>query len=199
MPPILLTTKRLSLLLFILLVALCIPAVWVWWTFFGPGYYAEFNDIKNAFQNMPEVEIVRAGGNEDVTFEDIWARIRIKGKGEMMIGGLTRQSFENISPHISIREIGPYKPKIEGKMHIGATEIATGKPVRSQFWGSGIDIGSEGAFARFFPFQIKNMQDAIARYDDICAVLAEWPVSPDKKHFQDENGNDYYYCVEQIK
>lgn len=193
-----LIVKRLSLLLFILVIVLCIPAVWLWWIFAGPGYYAEFNYIKNAFQNMPEVEIIRSGGNEDVTFEHIWAHIRIKGKGEMTIFGLTRNSFKN-TPHLTLASIGPYNVKIEGNMRIGATEITTGKSVRSQFWGSGINIGSEGAFAKFFPFQVKNVQDAIARYDDICAILAEWPVLPDKKHFQDENGNDYYYCVEKIQ
>ena len=74
-------------------------------------------------------------------------------------------------------------------------KAATGEPVQSDFWGFAINIGSNGEFARFFPFQIGTVQDVIARYDDICSILASWPVVPERDHFTDEEGTDYYFSV----
>jgi len=194
-PPV---VKKLSLSLLTLVTVLGIPAVWLWYTYAGPGSYAEHNDIKAMFEGMPNVKIIRMGGNEDITYEDIWANISIKSKGEMELFALTRKSFESPA-HISLGSIGAYNIIVEGEGCVGVVKSATGEPVRSQFYGGAIDIGSEGTFARFFPFQVKNVQDAIARYDDICAVLAEWPVEPAKKHFQDKNGTDYYYYIKRIQ
>ena len=47
----------------------------------GPGYWAEFNDVKNQLESIPGVEIKYLGYNEDITLEDIHARIQVKDKG----------------------------------------------------------------------------------------------------------------------
>lgn len=185
-PPI---VKKLSLSLLTFVIILGIPAVWFW-----KGRYAEFNEIKALFEKMPGVDLINAWGNEDVTFEDIGAQIRVKDEGEITFFALTRDSFKSTSV-ICLYSIGPYKFEYEGKGYVGVIKSATGEPVRSQFYGSAIDIGSGGEFARFFPFQLKNVRDVITRYDDICAILADWPIAPEKKHFQDEKGTDYYYSI----
>lgn len=39
----------------------------------GPGYYAEFNELKANLAAIPGIKITDMGGNRDLTFEDIWA------------------------------------------------------------------------------------------------------------------------------
>jgi hypothetical protein len=186
--------KKLSLSFGTMAILLGLPAVWLWYTFAGPGYYAEFNDIKASLTRMPDVELINAWGNEDVTLEDIGAEIRVRGKGVITFFALTRDSFKSTSV-ICLHSIGPYEFEYEGEGYGGAAKTGTGEPVRSKFCGSSIDVGSGGEFARFFPFQVKTVQDVIARYDDICSILANWPVAPERKHFQNEEGTDYYFSI----
>lgn len=189
-----LIVKKLSLSIAVLVLLLGIPAVWLWYTLAGPGYYAEFNDIKATLKGMPDVELIRAWGNEDITFEDIGAEIEVKGKGRIMFFALTRDSFKS-TPVICLHTIGPYEFEYGGTGYVGVVKTATGEPVRSQFWGSAIDIGSDGEFARFFPFKVKTVQDVIARYNDICEIIEKWPEAPERKCFQNEEGTDYWFSM----
>jgi hypothetical protein len=93
----------------------------------------------------------------------------------------------------------PYNIIVEGEGYVGVVKTGTGKPVRSQFYGCAIDIGRKGKFAQFFPFEMRNVQDVIARYDDISTIIAQWPMEPDKNHFKDKEGNDYYFYVKKNK
>ena len=188
-PPVM---KKLSLSIAALVLFSGIPAAWVWYTFAGPGYYAEFNDIKATLEGMPDVELIRAWGNADITFEDIGAEIAVKGKGKIRFFALTRDSFRS-TPVICLHTIGPYEFEYGGTGYVGVVKTATDEPVRSQFRGSAIDIGTDGEFAGFFPFQVKTVQDVIARYDDICSIIAEWPEAPEKRHFRNEEGTDYWF------
>ena len=190
--------KKLCLSFGTLVIFLGIPAAWLWYSFAGPGYYAEFNDIKASFEKMQDVEVVEMGGNEDLTYEDIWAHISVRGKGKLHLYSLTRKSFRDVN-HVILGTIGSHDVVVEGEGYVGAYKMDTGEPARSQFYGSSIDIGREGAFAGFFPFEIRNVHDVIARYDDITAILSRWPAEPDKKHFKDEKGTDYYYYVKEIQ
>lgn len=190
--------KKVLLSLVALAVILGIAAFWLWYKYVGPQRYAEFNDIKERFQEMPDVELLDSGGHEDLTFEDIWATIRVEGKGEIKFYGLTRESFEE-PKHILVNAIGPYNISFEGEGFRGVIKTATGEPVRSRFWGGSINVGPNGRFTAFFPFEMRNVLDVIAHYHDICAVLAEWPVAPEKNHFKDEEGTDYYYYVKMIQ
>lgn len=169
-------------------------AIWLWYTFAGPWRYVEFNEIKAILKSIPNVELVYAWGNEDITFEDIGATIQVKGKGKMTFFSLTRNSFKTTS-RICLNSIGPYKFQIEGEGYFGVIETATRKPIRTKSMGDTIEIGSKGEFAQFFPFTLNNVQDTIAQYDNICMILSKWPVAPDKKHFRDKKGRDYYYSI----
>jgi hypothetical protein len=186
--------KKLSLRIAALIVFLGIPTVWVWYTFAEPGYYAEFHDIKATLEGMPDVMLIRAWGNDDVTFENIGAEIEVDGKGRIMFCALTRDAFRS-TPAICVHTIGPCEFEYSGTGHVGVVKATTAEPVRSQFSGSAIDIGSDGAFARFFPFRLKTVQDVIARYDDICHILAKWPEAPERQHFRNEEGTDYWFSM----
>jgi len=161
----------------------------------GPGYYAELNAVRDQLERMPQIQITELNGVHDLTLEHIWAQIRIEGKGEMKFFGLDRDSFR-YTRHLRLCSVGPYLIRVGGEGYVGVVESATGKPVRSEFFGGDVDIGPEGEFARMFPFQITNVQTAVAHYDDICRVIGAWPPQSSKRSFRDAKGTDFFYYIE---
>src|SRR6185369_6132255 len=78
------------------------------WNAYGPGYYSEYESILTQLRAIPNVELLDAGGHEDfLRFEQIWARIRVAGKGELFLCGLHESSFRK-APRICFYRIGPY-------------------------------------------------------------------------------------------
>ena len=181
-------------IIFALIVIIVGVLGWGYYELFGPGYYAELRSVEAKFQEISGVEVLKIHGNEDITLEDIWAQIHVEEKGRMTFWGLTRDSFKN-TPHIHIGKIGSYMIRVEGKGYVGAYDNTTKQPVQSKFSTAFIDIGSEGEFSHLFSFAVSNIHDVIAHYDEICAVLARWPVYPEMAHFQAQDGTDYYYSV----
>jgi len=167
----------------------------------GPGYFTEFNEIKSKFLEMPIIDIVQMGGNKDVTYEDIWAEINVKGKGKITFYGISRESFKE-TPKIVLGKIGDYDIRWEGEGDIEVTNSETGnrESIRSKLTGNAINIGKNGEFAQFFNFEIKNIEDVITKYDQILSVVASWPTEAKKKYFRGQNGTDYnFYVSKELK
>ena len=80
--------KRFLIIVFLFPVLLLF---WLWYTFVGPGYWAEYKDIKAELEKISELEIKELGYNKDITLEDIWAVLHVKGKGDLTVYGLTRE------------------------------------------------------------------------------------------------------------
>ena len=175
---------------------LAILALLFWYYFLGPGYYAELRDIQAEFSRMTDVKLLEAYGDEDVTLSDISASIQIKGKGKMKFSQISRQSFKK-TPHSYLSRIGPYEFKMQGEGYVAVRDGETGKPeqILSGLYGGPIDIGREGEFASFFPFEMANIRSVIEHYDDICAVIAHWPVAPEYKRLQINEEEYWDYCV----
>jgi len=62
---------------------------------FTPIPYRDLNDIKYEFGKIPELKIKELGYNEDITLEDIWAILHVKGKGDLTVYGLWTVWDEN--------------------------------------------------------------------------------------------------------
>ena len=167
-----------------------------WYELAGPGYYSELNAIRGELERIPQVEIAELDGVHDLTLEHIWARIHIAGKGDMAFGGLDRDSVRD-TKHLLLVSVGPYRIRVRGEGYVGVYKADTGKPVRSEFWGSPVDIAPEGVFAHLFPFKIPNIQTAVAHYEDIFRIIGAWPQeSSQPRHFRDAKGTNFYYWVE---
>ena len=175
------------------LVAFGVPAASLAYNMFGPGRYAEFEDVKARLGALPGVELLNAYGHEDVTWEIGGFTIEVEDKGVIELGALYRDSFED-TDHICIYEIGGHEVTVVTEGFIGVYKQATGEPVRSRGHGTGIDVGRGGAFSRFFPFPINTVQDFIERHGEICDELATWPVQPDYGTFVDDEGVSYFYA-----
>ena len=188
-----LTAARWAAATFAPVVFFGLAACVLWFFLKGPGYYWELNDIKAEFRKTPGVELLDAGGYDDITLTRLWAEIRVKGKGGMTFMSLTRKSFKD-APDVCLAEVGPYRFIIRGKTYFEGTDGDTGKRVRdlTEFYGTCIDVGPEGEFSGLIPFPIRNVRDAIAHYDDIRTALSGWPVAPDSRRIDLKDGA---YCI----
>jgi hypothetical protein len=169
-------------------------AVILWYHLAGPGRYAEFEDLQARLRAMPGVTLLDASGHEDVTFEISGFTIDVEDRGEISFGELSRASFERVD-HLPLTRIGGHQVIVVMEGYIGVYRADTKEPVRSEGWGYGIDVGPEGPFARFFPFALDNVQSVLDRYEEICSVLASWPMQPEYATFQDEQGTRYFYAL----
>jgi hypothetical protein len=187
-----------KLLLKLLTVAVCLSlllgAFTGWYFFVGPGYYAEVNAVRTELQKIPQIKYVVIDYVDDITPEQITAQISVEANGDLTISNLKRKSFR-YTESIRLRTIGPYSINVQGRGYRGAYETATGNPVQSEFYEGDIDIGTGGEFAHLFPFKLLKVQDVINHYEDILGIIAAWPVEPDKAHFKDDTGTDFYYSI----
>ena len=190
--------KKLGVSIGALLIFLGVSVFWIWYSFIGPGYYAEFNDIKTSFSDMEGVALIDAWGHEDITFEDIGALVEVEDKGPITFVQLSPDSFSSTSK-ICLQSIGPYQFEYNGTGYAGVKNNETGEPMISQFHGSSIEIGEDGWFAGFFPSKIEKVQDVFKKYDEICEVISNWPVSPQKEYLRLGDGTEIWFSVKKIK
>ena len=179
---------------FLIIVFLCpgLPLFWLWYTCVGPGYWAEYKDIKAELEKIPELEIKELGYNEDITLEDIWAIFHVKGKGDLTVYGLTRESFEE-PKRLVLGAIGGFDIRFRGKQFMEVTnEAGDRESIKSDVSGYAITIIG-GAFSEMFPSDIKNVQGLVKNYDGVLEVVSEWPGPEQKKNLKDGKGNEYNY------
>jgi hypothetical protein len=169
-------------------------AVFLWYHLAGPGRYAEFEDLQARFRALPGVTLLDASGHDELLFEIDGFTIDVEDRGEVSFGGLSRASFERVG-HLPLTRIGGYQVIVVSEGYIGVYRADTKEPVRSTGYGYGIDVGPEGPFSRFFPFALDNVQSVLDRYEEICSVLASWPMQPEYASFEDEEGTRYFYAL----
>jgi hypothetical protein len=144
------------------------------------SYYDELNSIKNRLNAINNVSVVNIWGHHDITLEEVTARLRVEGKGEIVLYGLSNDVY-NYPVSVPISEIGGYSFRV---FYDGGSGF-----------GSSIDIGREGAFGEFFPFNFPDEQEVIHRYDEILKVVTSWPVFPELKHFYSKSGEEIFLAV----
>jgi len=172
-----------------------------WYHHVGPGYFKEFNAIREELEKIPNIEVLEMNYYEDKDIPflpevcRISANVRIHGKGEMLFHYLTKESFEE-TQSLNIVSVNGHAFRYRGKGYKGVYKAATGEKVRSEFAGGSILVGKQGDFANLFPFEISNVQTAIEKFDDIAKVIESWPETPEPPAaFTAADGSDYFYWV----
>lgn len=173
-----------------------LPLFWLWYTFVGPGYWAELNDVSNKLKSIPGIEIKDLSYNKDITLEDIGARIHLKDKGDLYLVGLTRESFKE-PKSLGLGQIGGFDILYTGTQFMEVTnEEGERESIKSEVAGYAINIIGGGVFSEMFPFDIKNVQGLVKNYDEVLEVISKWPDAEHKKNIKDSKGNEYnYYTV----
>lgn len=140
-------------------------------------YYHEMENIKTDLNKMENVQVMNIWGHEDITLEEVSARIKIADKGELVLNNLNEGDF-GYPQNVSIAEIGGYS--------------------FTQFYGRGaigtsIDVGTNGDFAKFINRRFNTAKDVIDNYDHILGVIQGLKKSPELNYF--ENGNSESYLL----
>jgi hypothetical protein len=138
-------------------------------------YVWELNQIKKELNNLENVEVVNIWGHQDITLEEISARVRIKGKGEIVLGNLDSESFDYPNS-IPITEIGNYSFTIF--TYNGGI-------------GPSINIGIKGNLGHLLEKEFTTIKDVIDNYDLIYEMVKELKMSPEINHLETETYECY--------
>lgn len=179
---------------FIMLVA--IAGTGAWWFFAGPGRYAELKSVKERLSRFAGVKILKAGDNEDLTFEDIYATVELNGI-VITFQQLTTDAFES-PDSIIVSRVGPYLPSTRGCARLqysNVRKIADGSQTPERFYGTSIDIGRQGDYGSMLSLTYKNVQDVMDRANELGELLRSWPVEPDERYV-DGSRKIYTYWVQ---
>lgn len=137
-------------------------------TYASITYYDEMNSIKDELNTIPNVSVVNIwAGNHDITLEEVTVRLKIEGKGELVLYGLSNDVFDYPNM-VLISEIGGYSFRV----------------IYRDSYGHDIDIGNAGQLKELFPFELNNPKDVIDRYDDILKIVKQWSLVPKLNHIQ---------------
>jgi len=143
-----------------------------------PGYYVEMNEIKGKLNRIPNVSVLDIWGHDDISLEEVTARLSIKDKGEMVLYGLS-EDVKDYPDRIPISEIG------------GLSFVL----FRTNSVGFSLDIGQKGPFSQSFPFVLANEEEVVGRYDYILAAIHSWPSWPKLHHIHPDNGEEIFLSV----
>jgi hypothetical protein len=89
------------------------------------------------------------------------------------------------------------EPRIAGCDYFSTVQMSDFERVRSEFRGSGIDIGPSGEFAAELSGGIRGVEDSVRRFDELARLLASWPVCPRSEYRKTPEGW-YRYCAEHV-
>jgi hypothetical protein len=140
-------------------------------------YYRERNQIRKELNELENVEVVNIWGHRDITLEEISARLRINGKGEIVLYGLSSDSF-NYPNSVDIIEIGGFS----------FTSFSCNGGV-----GSGIDIGTKGELGHLFEMEFNSVKDVIDNYDIILETVSNF--STEGNYFGIEGMIEHYIFI----
>lgn len=151
-------------------------AGWFWWNVqrdkkieqvIQKEFYA---DVKN----NPEITV-----NRFMLWEaDSIVDIDIKDKGNVNM----RYGDDNV-PIIS--SIGDYSTSY------GCYFVDENNKKTESVYSMDLDLSKDSKFRKWFPFEVNTLNDLVARYDDIIAVLKTFPQNPEQVKFNDKSGERY--------
>jgi len=143
-------------------------------------YEREMNQIRDGLNKLEGVEVVDIwSDNLDVTMEHVAARVRIEGKGEIVLTNLNSRD-RRYPKRVGVREIGGYS--FRSYHHDGGI-------------GQGINIGTEGELGRMIGKTFKTPKDVLASYDAILAAVESLKAAPEANHFETEDA-EWYLLIE---
>jgi hypothetical protein len=138
-------------------------------------YERELNQIKNDLNAIENVEVIDIWGHKDITLEEISARLRVKGKGEIVLYGLSKDAF-NYPNRVPVIEIGNYS----------FTWFSCNGGI-----GPIIDIGIKDELGYLFKREFKSVKDVIENYDLILETVETLKMSPELNHIETDNSESY--------
>lgn len=127
--------------------------------YFGYVFYynRELRQIKNELNEIENVEVKNIWGHDDLTLEEISARIYIKNRGEIVLNNLSKDVYDYPN-RIVISEIGG----------LSFTRFSCVNSIRI---GSSIDVGKNSNLGKLIGKEFKTVKDVVKNYDLILKTL----------------------------
>lgn len=140
-------------------------SIFIFYNFF---YYSEFNSIKNSLQKNNKVEILKMWGNEDLTFEDISAVLKVKNKGILSIYGISKD-VNHFPESVYITKIGKFS-------------FVNFICQNAMSWN--LNVGTESDFGKKTGIIFNNIDDVINHYDDINKYVESFRAFPEYNYLK---------------
>lgn len=141
-------------------------------------YRLELYYIKYKLSNIENTKILNIWGHDDITLEEITARILIENKGEIVLANLS-DDVKKYPQKVIINEIGGYS--FDGFYDYG------------QSFSSYLDVGKNSDFYNKTKIEFNNEKDVIQNYDTILNYVKNLNLSPNINKIDD--GKDRYYLL----
>lgn len=135
--------------------AIIIGFIYIRW-----GYYDDMYAIEKKLNGIDGVKVLNIWGNEDITLEEIAARIQVKDKGEIVLLDLAVGDY-GYAERVSITEIGGYSfEKISCNCLSGSKGV-----------GSALQLGTDSDFGKLLNIKFDNPARVAENYTKIyCAI-----------------------------
>ncbi|MCB9338906.1 MAG: hypothetical protein H6577_12325 [Lewinellaceae bacterium] len=164
------TGKRTAISLGILIGIIALPIL-----IYKVNYHGELRKIKRELNSIEGASVLNIWGHDDIELEEIAARIKIEGKGTIVLGSLSEDVF-NYPKHVYVQEIN-------GK------SFQCFSCYETLGIGGSIDIGTEGYLAAEINKEFKSPREVIENFGLIEKVIDSLPILQNLRHFVSESGN----------
>ncbi len=162
--------------------------VWRWY------YERELRAVCDHLEAIPGVRVLGMSGNEDLVLESILARINIDGNGTMTLTQLNSTSFAP-GGRFGVREVCGLHLLYSAYGYFSGYKIATGEPLQTEVFGSGIMFEQNSDLAPFIDVEIATVHDAIAAYPLFLLKFQTLPICPGFIEVMAESGRQFRLCV----
>lgn len=146
-------------------------------------YKVELFKIKYKLSNINDVEVLKIWGHDDITLEEIAARILIKNKGQIVLNNLSND-VKNYPKDVFVSEINGYS---FDTFYDGGTRFS-----------SYMNIGKNSDFWRKTKIEFNDENDIVQNFDSIFKYIQGLKKSPEINKIQDEE-NPYFLLIKAEK
>jgi len=145
----------------------------------------ELKSIQKQLSNIENVDVVNIWGHDDITIEEISARVHLKNKGEIVLCNLS-DDVKNYPEDVYISEINNFSFDVfYDKNDSGTTHL---------------NLGTSSDFYERYGIKFFKEKDVLDNYDIILSYLQTLKHSPNINHFKDElNREEYFILVKNSK
>ena len=146
-------------------------------------YEYELNQIKSDLNKIESVSVIDIWGHNDLTLENIGARIKIEGKGEMVLLDLSSDA-NNYPNSVIISEIGGYKFKSFSCFDYENKGYHKGL-------GFAIDISKNSEIGKQIGIEFRNPKMVVDNYDKILKAVESLEKIPEFNYYRSKEREIY--------
>lgn len=144
-------------------------------------YEEEMRMIKADLNAIPGVEVLRIWGHKDVTLEEVTARIRLEGKGELVLANLSKDEFR-YPEQVILNSIGGFS-------------FRTFYCSQNDGFGSAIDIGTESYLGERLGLEFTTPEEVVRQYDRILEFIENLNRAPEPNRMQGDGYETFLFVA----